>query len=81
MPLRVMPEELGAGPKERNPYERCNFWLLYSALACGIPRVRFICLWDGQQGDGLGGTAHLHQEMERRTGRIQWIDTRSLPSI
>ena len=78
LPLRVMPQELGAGPPERNPYERCNIWLLYSALACGIPRVRFMCLWDGQKGDGIGGTAHLIQEMERRSGRIQWIDTRSL---
>lgn len=81
LPVRIMPEELGPGPPERSPYERCNLWLLYSALACGIPRVRFICLWDGEQGDGPGGTAHLHQELAKRTGRIQWIDTRSLPTI
>jgi tetratricopeptide (TPR) repeat protein len=80
LPLRIMPEELGAGPPERNAYERCNIWLLYTALACGIPRVRFICLWDGQKGDGIGGTAHLHLEIENRTGHIQWIDTRSLPT-
>jgi tetratricopeptide (TPR) repeat protein len=78
LPIRTLPEALGPGPADRNPYERCNAWLLYSALACGIPRVRFLCLWDGRTGDGPGGTAQLHQEMERRTGRIQWIDTRSL---
>jgi tetratricopeptide (TPR) repeat protein len=80
-PPRILPEELGPGPPERSPYERCNTWLLYSALACGLSRVRFLCLWDGQHGDGPGGTAHLHQEVERRTGRIQWIDTRTLATI
>jgi tetratricopeptide (TPR) repeat protein len=78
LPVLIMPEELGAGPPERSPYERCNLWLLYSALACGIPRVRFLCLWDGKRGDGPGGTAHMHEELARRTGRVQWIDTRSL---
>ncbi len=78
LPVRIMPEELGAGPPERSAYERCNLWLLYSALACGIPRVRFLCLWDGKRGDGPGGTAHMHEELARRTGRVQWIDTRSL---
>lgn len=80
LPVRIMGEELGSGPPERNPYERCNTWLMYSALACGIQRLRFLCLWDGKQGDGAGGTAQLHQEMEQRTGRIHWIDTGTLTS-
>ncbi len=80
LPVRIMPEELGAGPPERSAYERCNLWLLYSALACGISHVRFLCLWDGKHGDGPGGTAHMQEELARRTGRIEWIDTRSLPS-
>ena len=78
LPVRIMPEELGAGPPERSAYERCNFWLLYSALACGISNMRFLCLWDGKHGNGPGGTAQMHEELARRTGRIQWIDTRSL---
>ena len=40
-------------------YERCNLWLLYTALACGFDKVRFICLWNGSEGDGTGGTAHM----------------------
>ncbi|MDD5462389.1 MAG: hypothetical protein PHG00_12275 [Methylococcales bacterium] len=44
---RFMPNELGPLPKGVDPYERCNLWLLYTALTCGVDKVRFICLWDG----------------------------------
>jgi tetratricopeptide (TPR) repeat protein len=75
---RVMPDELGPLPKDANPFERCNRWLLYTALAWGQQKVRFICLWDGSGGDGPGGTAHMYNEVKRRTGRVTWIDTRTL---
>ncbi len=80
-PIRAAPEELGE-PKLNHtdgyPYERCNRWLLYTALACGVDKVRFICLWNGSGGDGPGGTAHMYNEVKRRTGRVTWIDTRML---
>jgi hypothetical protein len=75
---RVMPDELGPLPKEANAFERCNRWLLDTALAWGPQKVRFVCLWDGGGGDGPGGTAHMYSEVKRRTGRVTWIDTRSL---
>ncbi len=75
---RIMSEELGPTPTTANAYERCNVWLLNSALACGIDRVRLITLWDGEKGDGQGGTSHMYEEVKRRTGRVYWIDTRSL---
>ncbi|WP_300322226.1 tetratricopeptide repeat protein [Accumulibacter sp.] len=80
---RIMPAELGALPRdvrgdEANAFERCNLWLLYTALAWGIDKVRFVCLWNGGGGDGPGGTAHMYQEVKRRTGRVNWIDTRTL---
>jgi len=82
-PPRIMPVELGPLPRvgrdeTMNPYERCNLWLLNTALAWGIDRVRFICLWNGAGGDGPGGTAHMYQEVRRRTGRVTWLDTRTL---
>jgi tetratricopeptide (TPR) repeat protein len=76
--IRIMPTELGPLPHGVSPYERCNLWLLYTALACGIDKVRFVCLWDGGGGDGPGGTAHMYNEVKRRTGRVTWIDTRTL---
>ena len=75
---RIMPRELGPLPKSVNAYERCNLWLLYSALGWGVDKVRFICLWNGSGGDGPGGTKHMHDEVKRRTGRVTWIDTRAL---
>jgi hypothetical protein len=63
---------------EANAFERCNLWLLYTALAWGIDKVRFVCLWNGGGGDGPGGTAHMYHEVKRRTGRVTWLDTREL---
>ena len=76
--LRTMPDELGPLPKGVDPYERCNLWLLYTALACGIDKVRFICLWNGGGGDGPGGTAHMYKEVKDRTGQVTWLDTGKL---
>ena len=80
-PIRSAPDELGELPPDSEPgypYERCNLWLLYTALACGIDKVNFICLWNGGGGDGPGGTAHMYNEVKRRTGRVTWIDVRKL---
>lgn len=75
---RIMPAELGPLPAQANAYERCNLWLLNTALAWGIDRVRFFTLWNGSGGDGPGGTAHMYEEVKRRTGRVHWIDVRTL---
>ena len=61
-----------------SPFERCNRWLLYTALSYGIDKVRFLCLWDGGGGDGPGGTAHMYNEVKRRTGQVRWMDIRSM---
>ncbi len=77
-PPRVMPVELGPTAKGASVFERCNQWLLYSALSHGPDKVRFVCLWDGAGSDGPGGTKHMVEEVKRRTGQVNWIDTRTL---
>jgi tetratricopeptide (TPR) repeat protein len=77
-PIRIMPEALGQLPKGVDPFERCSLWLLYTALAAGVDKVRFVALWNGGGGDGPGGTAHTYNEIKRRTGRVMWLDTRTL---
>ena len=74
--LRIMPVELGPAPKATDAFERCNRWLLATALAYGADKLHFICLWDGAAGDGPGGTAHMAAEAKRRTGRVIRIDPR-----
>jgi tetratricopeptide (TPR) repeat protein len=75
-PLRIMPVELGPLPRGVDPFERCNLWLLYTTLAWGMDKVRFVCLWNGGGGDGPGGTAHMYEEVNKRTGRVIWINTK-----
>jgi tetratricopeptide (TPR) repeat protein len=77
-PPRIAPDELGKTPHWVNAYERCNLWLLYTALSYGISRVQFICLWNGGGADGPGGTAHMYNEVKQRTGQVHWLDTRKL---
>jgi tetratricopeptide (TPR) repeat protein len=75
-PMRIMPVELGPLPRGVDPFERCNLWLLYTTLAWGLGKVRFVCLWNGGGGDGPGGTEYMYNEVKQRTGRVRWIDTR-----
>ncbi|MFV2055006.1 MAG: tetratricopeptide repeat-containing protein [Thiohalomonadales bacterium] len=80
-PIRHAPVELGKPPlyaESGYAYERCNLWLLNTALACGVEKVQFICLWNGEDGDGPGGTSHMYNEVKRRTGNVTWIDIRKL---
>jgi len=70
-PPQVMPATDG------DPFEACNRWLLDTALASGA-HLELVCLWNGESGDGPGGTAHMVQEVQRSGGAVQWIDTRTL---
>ena len=56
----VLPPREGA-----NPYAACNDTLLTLAATHGEPMV--IALWDGQRGDGPGGTADLVAQAHART--------------
>lgn len=76
--LLIMPEELGPLPKNANPYERNNVWQLYSALARGPEKVNFICLWNRKGGDGPGGTKHMYEEVNNRSGLVYVLDTTTL---
>jgi hypothetical protein len=38
---------------------RCNRWILYTALSQGLLETSFITLWNGEPGDGRGGTQNM----------------------
>ena len=81
MPASAPGAQAGSGPNappDANPFERCNRWLLDTALACGGDQVWLLCLWDGQGGDGAGGTAHMVGEVRRHHGHVIHIDCRRL---
>ena len=79
--IRILPQELGPLPSGVDPFERCNLWLLYTTLAWGLEKTRFVCLWNGGGSDGPGGTEHMYNEVKQRTGQVTWIDTRKLWSV
>jgi len=76
--LRELPLEHGATREDESRYEQNNLWMLEAATRFGAQKVEFICLWNGQQGDGPGGTRHLMEEVRRRSGRVHWLDTTKL---
>ncbi len=59
-------------------FERCNLWMLETALAWGPSRLRFICLWDGAPAGGPGGTAHLVEAVRGLRLPVIWLDARRL---
>ena len=59
-------------------FERCNHWLLDTALGWGPERMRFVCLWDGSPSTRPGGTAQMVEEVRRLGVPITWLDVRHL---
>jgi hypothetical protein len=72
-PIRVLPSHVLAGG---DPFERCNHWLLESAMAHGAERLRLVVLWSGEAPDGPGGTEHLAGLAQGLDGPTYWIDPR-----
>ena len=75
-PPQVLPDAALLSHAAR--FERCNRWLIDTALAHGRERARFICLWDGGPSGGAGGTADFVAEVRRRGLPLAWLDARLL---
>ena len=74
----IAPRDLGPLPEGADPYERTNLWMLDEARRIAGERVTFICVWDGEAGDGPGGTRHMMAAVREIGGGVHWIDTRRL---
>ena len=64
-------DELGPLREDEDPYERDNRWMLDAALRFGADKVDFVCLWNGEGGDGPGGAQHMMEEVRKRGGRAR----------
>jgi hypothetical protein len=73
--VHLQSSRLGAVPDGDNVYRRNNRWALYSTLVYDIKGVRLIALWNGQGGDGLGGTADMVKQVQQLGGIVDHIDT------
>jgi hypothetical protein len=76
--LNIAPRELGPTRDGEDPYERNNRWMLDAASRFGPSKVDFVCLWNGEGGDGPGGTKHMMEEVRAKGGRTVWLDTTKL---
>jgi hypothetical protein len=76
--LRVMADECRPLVAGEDPYERNNLWMLEAAARFGAEKIDFICLWNGQGGDGPGGTQHLIEKVRCKGGRTHWLNTTQL---
>ncbi|MET4630908.1 putative acylesterase/phospholipase RssA [Bradyrhizobium sp. I1.8.5] len=59
----------GAATTFGSDHDRCNRWMLYSTLSHGLRRSSFVALWNGEAGDGPGGTENMIQQVKSVTGR------------
>jgi hypothetical protein len=59
-------------------WERNNRWLLHSALSRSDADITLIVLWDGEGGDGPGGTHDMVKLAESRGVRIVRLDAKQL---
>jgi hypothetical protein len=73
----VMPSSELSGQPD-NVFERCNLSMLERAFSFGANSVRFICVWNGEGGDGPGGTQHMRKVAQERGAAEHWIDIRKL---
>ncbi len=79
LPRRILADtkELPRWLSKRPDYsfwERNNLWMLQNALVGGGHRATLIALWNGQSGDGPGGTRHMVAETLRQGGKTVVID-------
>ncbi len=76
--LIEMPDRLGPVCEGANAHARNNRWMLYSALAHGPNKVRFISLWNGREGDGAGGTQDMVKTVQRHLGEVHILDAAAM---
>ena len=79
--LRIMTDEIGPAPAGINDFARNNLWMLYSALSGGAERLQFLCLWNGKEGDGPGGTRSMVDTIRQHAGFADIIDSNELLEV
>jgi hypothetical protein len=73
MPKWLQTEKSGYGIWERN-----NLWMLHNALALGGRHTTLIALWNGEGGDGPGGTKDMVDQARKLGAQTVIIDTKKL---
>jgi hypothetical protein len=64
--------------KDYSIWQRSNLWMLHSALAISNDNLTLIALWNGEVGDGPGGTEDMVQRAKDRGATFIHLNARKL---
>jgi len=64
--------------KDYTIWQRNNLWMLHNALVEGGAHVTVIALWNGETGDGPGGTADLVAKAKQRGAKTVILNTKEI---
>ena len=59
-------------------WQRSNLWMLHNALAISKDNLTLIALWNGEVGDGAGGTEDMVTRAKDRGATFIHLDARKL---
>jgi hypothetical protein len=76
--VQVMTEGDATGARSNDVWQRANAWILDTALAVGADAHTLIVLWDGETGDGPGGTEQMVEAARARDVDVVRLDARRL---
>jgi hypothetical protein len=68
-----LPEWLFEKEPSYKVWERANLWMLSRAMARGGSNMTLLALWNGQSGDGAGGTADMVARAKERGARVMLL--------
>jgi hypothetical protein len=76
IPISILPSS--TENKKENVWEQTNLWMLEKALENGGENMSLIALWDGESGDGAGGTEHMIKLAKEKGARVNIIDIKQI---
>jgi tetratricopeptide (TPR) repeat protein len=86
LPTRVLGDSQGSldlprwlrPAKDYSVWQRSNRWMLNSALVYGAHKVTLLALWNGEGGDGPGGTQDMVETARARGAKVVILDAKPL---
>ncbi len=71
--VHLLPDEY-RNNLSKNMYELTNEWMLKTALSNGGENMSLVALWNGDKGDGKGGTQHMINIAKKAGAAVNIID-------
>lgn len=78
LPIRLLPQEAHRDGRQLSIWERNNLWMLDSAFDWTGGGTSLLALWNGEGGDGPGGTADMVSRARAGGARVVLMDAHRL---